>query len=124
LRLALIRAHMCEKLARTIKPELQEMAFTAGLFSLLDTLMNVSMAYVLEHLPLAIEIREALLEGAGPFAPILDQIRHWEQGELESDSALRAQHLQTMAAMYVEATTWADHVYAFADGTAPTEVEA
>jgi EAL and modified HD-GYP domain-containing signal transduction protein len=124
LRLALIRAHMCEKLARTIKPELQEMAFTAGLFSLLDTLMNVSMAYVLEHLPLAIEIREALLEGAGPFAPLLDQIRHWEQGELETDSALRTQHLQTMAAMYVEAASWADHVYAFADGTAVVEVEA
>ncbi|MBB3225621.1 EAL and modified HD-GYP domain-containing signal transduction protein [Luteibacter sp. Sphag1AF] len=121
LRLALIRAHMCEKLARGIKPELQEMAFTAGLFSLLDTLMNVSMAYVMEHLPLAIEIREALLEGAGPFAPLLDQIRHWEQGELETDNALREQHLQTMAAMYVDAANWADHVYAFADGTVTAE---
>jgi len=118
LRQALIRAHMCEKLARAIKPELQEMAFTAGLFSLLDALMNVSMAYVLEHLPLAIEIREALLEGTGPFASILDQVRHWEQGELESDTALRDQHVHQMASLYVEATTWADHVYAFADGSA------
>jgi EAL and modified HD-GYP domain-containing signal transduction protein len=121
LRLALIRAHMCEKLARSIKPELQEMAFTAGLFSLLDTLMNVSMAYVLEHLPLAIEIREALLEGTGPFAPILDQIRHWEQGEVETDSVLREQHVQTMASIYVEAADWADHVYAFADGSSTSE---
>jgi len=119
LRLALVRAHMCEKLARAVKPELQEMAFTAGLFSLLDTLMNVSMAYVLEHLPLAIEIREALLEGTGPFATILDQIRHWEQGELENDTALREQHVQTMAGIYVEAASWADHVYAFVDGSAP-----
>ena len=54
---------MCEKLARSVKPELQEMAFTAGLFSLLDTLMNVSMAYVLEHLPLAVEQGRA--PGAG-----------------------------------------------------------
>lgn len=104
-----------------MKPDLQEMAFTAGLFSLLDTLMNVSMAYVLEHLPLAIEIREALLEGTGPFAPILDQIRHWEQGELDGGSALREEHVSTMAAIYVEAASWADHVYAFADGSATAE---
>ncbi|WP_051938427.1 EAL and HDOD domain-containing protein [Luteibacter sp. 9135] len=121
LRLALVRAHMCEKLARSIKPELQEMAFTAGLFSLLDTLMNASMAYVLEHLPLAIEIREALLDGTGPFATILDQVRHWEQGEVESEDALREQHVAAMATMYVEATSWADHVYAFADGSATAE---
>ncbi len=121
LRLALVRAHMCEKLARSIKPELQEMAFTAGLFSLLDTLMNASMAYVLEHLPLAIEIREALLDGTGPFATILDQVRHWEQGEVESEDALREQHVTAMATMYVEATSWADHVYAFADGSATAE---
>jgi EAL and modified HD-GYP domain-containing signal transduction protein len=94
------------------------MAFTAGLFSLLDTLMNVSMAYVLEHLPLAIEIREALLEGTGPFAAILDQIRHWEQGELESGSSLSEQDVAAMATIYVEAASWADHVYAFADGSA------
>lgn len=121
LRLALIRAHMCEKLARSVKPELQEMAFTAGLFSLLDTLMNVSMAYVLEHLPLALEIREALLEGVGPFASILDRIRHWEQGELAGETAQDEQHLQTMASIYHEATRWADHVYAFADGSATAE---
>lgn len=117
LRLALIRAHMCEKLARRVKPELQEMAFTAGLFSLLDTLMNVSMAYVLEHLPLAIEIRAALLEGTGPFAQILNQVRHWEQGELDGEGDAHAD-VQAMAAMYVEAASWADHVYAFADGSA------
>lgn len=121
LRLALIRAHMCEQLARSVKPELQEMAFTAGLFSLLDTLMNVSMAYVLEHLPLALEIREALLEGVGPFAPILDQIRHWEQGEIQGDSASQEQHMLTMATIYHDAASWADHVYAFADGSATAE---
>ncbi|MDF3982126.1 HDOD domain-containing protein [Luteibacter sp. PPL201] len=118
LRLALIRAHMCEQLARSVKPELQEMAFTAGLFSLLDTLMNASMAYVLEHLPLALEIREALLEGTGPFATILDQIRHWEQGELQTDSE---QHMLKMATIYRDAASWADHVYAFADGSAAAQ---
>ncbi len=115
LRLALVRAHMCERLAAGIKPELQEMAFTAGLFSLLDTLMNAPMAYVLDHLPLAVEIREALLEGQGPFAPLLEQIRLWEQGQLENDAAVRERHIQSMASVYHESTQWADHVYSFAD---------
>jgi c-di-GMP-related signal transduction protein len=117
LRLALIRAHMCERLAGAIKPELREMAFTAGLFSLLDTLMNAPMAYVLEHLPLAVEIREALLGGTGPFAPLLDQVRRWEQGELEETVPL-PRNVQSIAAVYMDAAQWADHVYAFADTTA------
>ncbi|TAM06743.1 MAG: HDOD domain-containing protein, partial [Rhodanobacter sp.] len=39
LRAALIRAHMCEKLAAGMSNDAPETAFTVGLFSLLDTLM-------------------------------------------------------------------------------------
>jgi EAL and modified HD-GYP domain-containing signal transduction protein len=112
LRIALIRAQMCEKLL-TGKPPLKEMAFTAGLFSMLDTLMNAPMSYVLEHLPLATEISQALLENTGPFAPVLDQVRAWEQGETAGTD-----DVQVMAATYFDAAQWADHVYAFADSKA------
>jgi c-di-GMP-related signal transduction protein len=112
LRIALIRAQMCEKLLGG-KAALKEMAFTAGLFSMLDTLMNAPMSYVLEHLPLATEISQALLENTGPFAPILDQVRAWEQGETSA-----TEDVQAIAAIYFEAAQWADHVYAFADSKA------
>jgi len=114
LRAALIRAHMAEKLAQGMPSEQREMAFTAGLFSLLDAMMEAPMDFVLWHLPLAREISSALLENKGPFAPLLDQIRAWEAGNLRGGEA-QPQVIRRMAAIYLEATQWADHVYAFAD---------
>lgn len=115
LRTALIRAHMCEQLAAAMPRAQKEMAFTVGLFSLLDTLMCAPMEFVLAQLPLVPEIREALVGNRGPFGPLLEQIHAWEAGELGG----QAQHIQRMAGIYLEATQWADQVYAFADGKAP-----
>ncbi|MDR3445606.1 MULTISPECIES: HDOD domain-containing protein [unclassified Dyella] len=114
LRAALIRAHMAEKLAQGMPAEQREMAFTAGLFSLLDAMMEAPMDFVLWHLPLAREISSALLENKGPFAMLLDQIRAWEAGNLRGGE-VQPQVIRRMAAIYLEATQWADHVYAFAD---------
>ena len=114
LRAALIRAHMCEKLAQHMPAEQREMAFTAGLFSLLDAMMEAPMDFVLWHLPLAREISTALLENKGPFAILLEQIRAWEAGNLRGGE-VQPQLIRRMAAIYLEATQWADHVYAFAD---------
>lgn len=114
LRAALIRAHMCEKLASGMPREQQEMAFTTGLFSLLDTLMSAPMEFVLTHLPLAPQIREALVGRQGPFGPLLNQINAWETGSL-SGLKQQPQHIQRMAAIYLEATQWADQVFAHAE---------
>ncbi|MEI7035916.1 EAL and HDOD domain-containing protein [Fulvimonas yonginensis] len=122
LRTALIRAHMCEQLAGSMPRAQKEMAFTVGLFSLLDTLMCAPMEFVLAQLPLVPEIREALVDGRGPFAPLLEQIRAWEAGELSGHA--QPQQIQRMAAIYLEATQWADQVFAFADSKAPAQAPA
>ncbi|ODV05386.1 MAG: diguanylate phosphodiesterase [Rhodanobacter sp. SCN 68-63] len=116
LRAALIRAHMCEKLASGsgMARDKQEMAFTAGLFSLLDTLMCAPMEFVLSHLPLVPEIAEALVGGRGPFGPLLEQIYAWEAGELTGVNA-QPQRIQRMAAIYLEATQFADQVFSHAE---------
>jgi c-di-GMP-related signal transduction protein len=114
LRAALIRAHMCEKLAAGMPTEQQDMAFMAGLLSLLDTLLCAPMEFVLSHLPLAPEIREALVEDRGPFAPLLGQIYTWEAGDLKNAQML-PQDIRRMAGVYFEATQWADQVYSFAE---------
>jgi EAL and modified HD-GYP domain-containing signal transduction protein len=114
LRAALIRAHMCEKLAQGMSTSHQEMAFMTGLLSLLDTLMCAPMELVLSHLPLAPEISEALIGGRGPFAPLLEQIYIWEAGELGATN-VQPQNILRMATVYLEATQWADQVYNFAD---------
>jgi len=114
LRTALIRAHMCEKLAQGLPTEQQEMAFMAGLLSLLDTLLCAPMEFVLSHLPLAPEIREALVEDRGPFATLLGQVYAWENGNLQSVQ-MQPQNIRKMAGAYFEATQWADQVYSFAE---------
>jgi EAL and modified HD-GYP domain-containing signal transduction protein len=114
LRAALIRAHMCEQLAQHLPREQREMAFTTGLFSLLESLMCAPMELLLQHLPLAPDIRAALLEQQGPFAALLEQVQRWEAGELRGGEA-SPQHIRRMAAAYLEAIRWADHVHAFAE---------
>lgn len=114
LRTALIRAHMCEKLAQGLPAGQQEMAFMAGLLSLLDTLLCAPMEFVLSHLPLAPEIRDALVEDRGPFAPLLEQVYAWEAGDLKG-AHMQPQNIRKMAGAYYAATQWADQVYSFAE---------
>ena len=113
LRAALIRAHMCEQLVQDMPGGYQDMAFMAGLLSLLDTLMCAPMAFVLSHLPVAPEIHAALVEGSGPLAPPLRQIYIWEAGEFGADA--QPQDIERMSAIYLESTEWADQVYNFAN---------
>lgn len=112
LRAALIRAHMCKQLAAGMPSEDQEMAFTVGLFSLLDTLMNAPMDYVLTYLALAPSISDALLHHNGPFAPMLAEIQAWESGEFRENHS--PHRIQRMASAYFEATQWADQIYTYA----------
>ena len=115
LRAALIRAHMCEKLAGGMPNAQKEMAFTVGLFSLLDTLMCAPMEFLLAHLRLVPEISDALTGRGGPLAPLLEQILAWEAGKMTSLNA-QPQRIQRMATIYLEAAQWADQVYANANG--------
>lgn len=117
LRAALIRAHMCEKLAKGMPAGYQEMAFMTGLLSLLDTLMRAPMKYLLDHLPLADEIQSALIENQGPFAPLLERIYIWEAGELAAADPM-PHDIENMSAIYLEAAHWADQVYSSANSSA------
>jgi EAL and modified HD-GYP domain-containing signal transduction protein len=115
LRAALIRAQMCEQLAQGMPQGQREMAFTAGLFSLLDSLMCAPMDFVLKHLPLEPEISEALLEHRGPFAPLLEQVARWEAGRMRGGADVPPLQIRRMATAYLKAAQWADHVYTFAE---------
>ena len=114
LRAALIRAHMCEELAQGMPLGSAEMAFTVGLFSLLDTLMCAPMEFLLPQLRLAPEISDALTGRSGPFGAILQQILTWEANELTS-AQVPPQRIQRLATIYLNATQWADQVYASAN---------
>jgi EAL and modified HD-GYP domain-containing signal transduction protein len=77
---ALVRASMCERLARSLHMKSQESFFTVGLFSVLEALLDCPMTVVLESLPLTPTIRQALMEADGPAGQALTCVAAYEQG--------------------------------------------
>ncbi len=81
-RMALIRAKFCELLAEgsAFKQSSLEF-FLMGLFSFLDSMLNVSMQEVTEKLPLSENVKNALLHNSGPFALFLNLATAYERNQ-------------------------------------------
>ncbi len=81
-RLALTRARFCLLLAleSSFSASSDEL-FLLGLFSLLDAMLDVPMATVVDRLPLQQAIKSALLDLTGPLAPFLKAITAVEQND-------------------------------------------
>jgi EAL and modified HD-GYP domain-containing signal transduction protein len=110
LKFALIRGRMCELLAAKMPNDQREMAFTVGLFSLLDALLNTPLAELIGRISLADEIRDALVKRTGPLARLLEPVEACERGDwrrLEASSVPAA----VCAAAYVDAVAWAENVF-------------
>ncbi len=106
---ALVRAHTCERIARLSQRDDAEQCYIAGLFSLLDAIMDAPMAEILRHLNLSDEINEALLYGAGPIGPVLQTVLCLEQG-LCHKMPLRDLDLASTLDAYLEAIDTAEAV--------------
>jgi c-di-GMP phosphodiesterase len=109
---AMVRARFCELLAEAAAGRRREggALFMAGLFSLLDALMRVPMADVIDRLDLTPELRAALLVRQGPYAGVLGLVEAYEAGRWDvvlahgaglglSDGAI--------AECYAQAVEWA-----------------
>jgi EAL and modified HD-GYP domain-containing signal transduction protein len=68
---ALIRARMCELLSESVKDAEKESYLSAGLLSVLDALLDCPMEKALSELPLADDIKAALIDGSGPIGKAL-----------------------------------------------------
>ena len=71
MRLAIIRARLCELLCKESGHSDPGSAFTVGLFSALDAMMDRPLDELLKELPLASEVSAALLEGEGLLGEVL-----------------------------------------------------
>ncbi|WP_438971048.1 EAL and HDOD domain-containing protein [Methylophaga sp.] len=79
---AMIRARMCELLAKYYKGQ-SDTFFAVGLFSTLDALMDRPLAEIVEKLPLSPELKIALTEHQGPAGFALQDALHYERGQWE-----------------------------------------
>jgi EAL and modified HD-GYP domain-containing signal transduction protein len=108
-RQVLVRARMCELLARTTSMPTDEM-FTAGLLSLLDAILDRPLPEILDQLPLTALVREALaVGGTSRPARIVETVRHQNRGDLASLSAAGFSAQAVFMAWY-DAVRWANDI--------------
>jgi EAL and modified HD-GYP domain-containing signal transduction protein len=107
-RTVLIRARMCELLARNATIPSDEM-FTAGLLSLLDAILDRPLTEILAQLPVSALVREALQGGASRPARIVETARHQNRGDLISLAGTGFSAQSVFMAWY-DAVRWADDV--------------
>lgn len=102
--LAMTRAKMCELIATKFNCD-ENTGFMAGLFSNLDAIMLHPMSELLEALPLATPIKEALIEHTGDIGHLLRTVRLYEQGLWDdiTDAPLSNDQL---AEASISATEW------------------
>jgi c-di-GMP phosphodiesterase len=106
---AMMRAKMCELLARARGVSNPSSFFTVGLFSTLDALLNVPMERVVKKLPLAEDLQHALLDGDGPMGQALRCTLAYERGDWD---AVRYFELPrtTIKGAFLEAVVWVENV--------------
>jgi len=111
---ALARGRMAEQLAgRALFAKARDEIFVAGLFSLLDVVMGMSMEKVFQQISLPAEITEAILSQRGPYAPYLALAIACEKVDQTSISALAKEigrEVDEINAAHMEALLWAQQV--------------
>ncbi len=105
--MSLVRANMCELLSQRLNGVSGEQAFTTGLFSLLDAILDTPMVQLLDQMPLSLSIKTALLEQEGSLGRLLSDVVSYERGEWNelSDGEIKPADYR-MA--YLTAVRWAD----------------
>jgi EAL and modified HD-GYP domain-containing signal transduction protein len=110
---ALIRARFCELLSPRLpgpKPDL----FLLGLLSLMDAMLEMPMASVLERLPVDIEIKSVLLGQTSKLRPVFQLMLAQESGEWQANEELAARlnlDENFVSGCYWAAVEWARQVH-------------
>lgn len=101
---ALARGRFCELAAEHVAAAAPEELFTVGLLSVLDALLDLPMAQALAGIPLAPDIRDALIARSGPGGRLVECVVALELGEFSAAEGI----LGAAGAIYTEAIEWAD----------------
>lgn len=103
---AMVRGRMCELLAERSHQRVDpSQAFTVGLFSTLDALMDMTMDELMDSLTFNADIKLALTNGEGQLGHLLKQVLHYEKGEW-SELAINGFSSADYAMAYLGAVQW------------------
>ncbi len=109
---ALVRARMCELLTKEEGIGDPGAAFTAGMFSVLDGLLDITMKEILHTLPISEELREAILYHAGPLGNYLRCCQAYEKGDWDKMGMLTSDS-EVITNIYLMSINWADKATAY-----------
>lgn len=102
---AMFRGRMCELLAKYYKGH-SDMFFTVGLLSVLDAMLDNSLADIIESLPLTAELKTALIDKQGPAGRALADTLSYEQADWETISSSPIPK-EILVRTYLESIQWA-----------------
>lgn len=109
---AMLRGRMLEELASDLPGLDRDRAFTVGLFSLLDALVDRPMEQALTGLGLPDEVSSALLQRSRPYGPLLDRALRHLAGEVGGPGVER------LDAAYRAALAWLEPMLGELDASA------
>jgi EAL and modified HD-GYP domain-containing signal transduction protein len=104
---AMIRAQMCESLAKLTKQEAPKTFFLTGLISVLDALLDTTMSELTANLPLDETIQRALLDREGELGRLLDAVLAYESGNWDALDQLGIDST-VITDSYLQAVVWAE----------------
>ncbi|MGQ0646133.1 MAG: EAL and HDOD domain-containing protein [Gemmatimonadaceae bacterium] len=110
-RVALTRARLAELIGLQRGDRRgSEGLFMVGLFSLLDALLRIPLADILQRIELAEEIKRALMLRAGPYAPALMLVEAYERAKwdvVSAESSTLGVDAGLLGDMYLASVAWA-----------------
>lgn len=87
--MSMVRAKFCELIAPQLRGQLDvSLAFLTGLLSLIDAILDEDLESILDRLPLAQEIKDALLTRKGPMAALIKQLEFIEKADWQKASLI------------------------------------
>lgn len=111
LKLSMVRARFCEKVADLDKSCDASMAFLTGMLSLIDAILDEDIKTVMEKLPLSVEIKNALIDNKGKLATFLQLAKTYERGQWEQESEIETSlklSAEQVPNIYTDAIAWAN----------------
>ncbi|MBF0429949.1 MAG: HDOD domain-containing protein [Fibrobacteria bacterium] len=114
---SLVRAKFCEFLAVDLKMEKRKSDFfLLGLFSLIDVLMGQSMEEIIEDIPIADDVKAALMHEENEFKRVYEIVLSYEEGNWDrvekATSQINISELQ-YPKYYLDSVEWANKIFAF-----------
>ena len=109
--IAIVRARMCEELALHVDKKMKDAFFTAGLFSMIDALMDNTMENVISQLPLSSILKEALLEQKGVIGEALKCCIAFERADWSNVQFQNLEESKIQKA-YFDAVIWSNEATA------------